>query len=156
MLRGVLVLRQYAVTEASMCRKGFALLLVLLVVSSVLSTMALLAQGVALHQHGEVQRQAWHRARLLASGAVSLAQYQIAQGQAAQVAALSLPSDTIAEADISRYQAKLKAPSVSGINLASDEKILVGYDAQSKQVLGYGEINQNGRVLSRIWLKQKI
>ena len=139
-----------------MSRKGFALLMVLLVVSSVLSTMALLAQGVAWHQHGEAQRQAWHRARLLALGAINIAQYQIAQGQTAQLAALTLPSDTIAEADISRYQSKLKMPNVSGISLASDEKLLLGYDSKTKQALSYCEISRGSQVLSRIWLKVKI
>lgn len=137
-----------------MSRNGFALLIVLLVIANIAGVMALLVQTVSWHTQGEAQRQAWHRARLLAMGGMAVIQSQRAQGEA--VANLSLPSGSIAESDIDRYLSSLAAISVAGITMASDEKLLLGYDSATQQALVYCEIGAENPPISRLWLKVKI
>ena len=135
---------------------GFALLLVLLVLSSVISGMTLIARTAAWHTQGELQRRAWQRARLLALGGIQVCKYQMAIGRSGLLGSLTLPAGNIEEGNIATYKSKMRAANVSGITVDSDESLLIGYDSKSKQALSYVEITHKKAVISRIWVKQKI
>ena len=137
--------------------RGMALLVVLFIGTTILSSAAWLAQRSAWQTQGEQQRQNWQRARLVAYGGIQFIKFNLNSSAKLSIAAPKLPKAPIDPSDWDRYKAKLTPLQTASVSLPTDINLWVGYDTATKQGLSYSELHdKQGKVLSRVLCKQNI
>jgi hypothetical protein len=137
--------------------KGIALLMVLFIGTAILSSAAWLAQRNGWQTGGEQQRQAWHRARLVAYGGVDFVRFNLKTTSPVSIASLKLSKAPIEAADWEKTKNKMTAVQTPLLPLPTRCRLWLGYDATTQQAVSYCELaDTKGKVLTRVLCKAYI